>query len=109
METAIAINSPSSEQIDCTNYMTEVENSGEITISDFSEMDVFVEYADPTDTKVAIRLQYVSASPSANQWTISSISPHTRDPNEWNGGEKATIDFVLDPVMKDKSSVTRLL
>jgi len=37
----------------------------------------------------------------ATDWSVSSITPDTRDPPVWNPGEIATVSFTLSPTAKD--------
>ncbi|HIC16166.1 MAG TPA: hypothetical protein EYM65_01705 [Dehalococcoidia bacterium] len=82
----------------CDVYSVVVENTGDILMDDFSEMDLIVEYTDTGDTAVIERLAH------ATGWSVSSISPDTRGPSEWNPGEIATVNFTLSPTAKDGTS-----
>jgi len=61
-------------------------------------MDLIVEYTDTGDTAVIERLAH------ATDWSVSSISPDTRVPSEWNPGEIATVNFTMSPTAKDGTS-----
>lgn len=79
-------------------YNAIVENPGNTSFDNFSEMDVLVDYIDAADNKVAMRLQHGA------DWSISSIAPDDRDPGLWNSAETATITFALDSVLKPGAS-----
>ena len=82
----------------CDDYTAQVENTGEILVEDFQEVDLIVEYTDTDSTAVADRLTHTT------DWSISSITPDTRDPLVWNPGETATVSFTLSPTAKDATS-----
>ena len=85
---------------ECDDYTASIENTGEVLIEDFSEMDVLVEYTDAGSNRIADRLDHSS------DWSATAISPDTRDLNSWNPRETATISFTLSPPAKDGSSGT---
>ena len=82
----------------CDVYTVVVENTGHILMDDFSEMDLIVEYTDTGDAAVIERLTH------GTDWSVSSISPETRDPLEWNPREIGTVTFTLSPTAKDGTS-----
>jgi len=87
-----------------------VQNVGNVPVGDFEEMDVLVAYTDINDTGVLDRLKYVNdATPSANEWSITSINPDVLDPGTLNPGEKATLTLVLWPSAKPETSGAVLL
>ena len=88
LNTGIGIETTADASSDCLTYTAQVANTGETKISDFTEMDVLVQYTNSGDTKVASRLAYNT------DWTIS-MSPDDRDANIWNPDETATITFSL--------------
>ena len=88
LNTGIGIETTADASSDCLTYTAQVANTGETKISDFTEMDVLVQYTNSGDTKVASRLAYTT------DWTIS-MSPDDRDANIWNPDETATITFTL--------------
>ena len=101
VESAIKVKSTAQTNSgECDNYTASVENTGEVLIEDFSEMDVLVEYTNTSSSRVVTRLDYSS------EWSVTGISPDTRDPNSWNRGESATISFTLSPSAKDGTSGT---
>ena len=72
---------------------------GDTIVTDFTEMDILVQYTDSGENQVASRLVYTS------NWTIS-MSPDSRDPNAWNPDETATITFTLLLALKDNTRGT---
>ena len=94
VETAISINSTSESGVTCTSYNVQVDNTGEVKVDDFSEMDLLVKYTDTSDNKVSTRLNHDT------DWSVANLSPDTRDPNVWNPAEAATINFTLPSAMK---------
>ena len=82
----------------CDDYTAQVENTGEILVEDFSEVDLIVEYTDTDSMAVADRLTHTT------DWSVSSITPDTRDPLALNPGEIATVSFTLSPTAKDATS-----
>jgi hypothetical protein len=99
VESAIAFRSTAQDQpAVCDTYTAQVENTGEVTVTDFSEADVLVEYTDAGSSEVATRLAYT------DDWSVTGVAPDTRDPNSWNSGETATISFTLSPSAKDGTS-----
>lgn len=82
----------------CDTYTAQVENTGEVAIDDFGEMDVLVEYTDTSSAGIATRLAH------ADDWSVTAISPDSRDLNTWNPAETATITFTLSPAAKDGTS-----
>ena len=82
----------------CDVCTVTVENTGEVLVDDFSEVDLIVEYTDTDSTAVVDRLTHTTA------WSVSSITPDTRDPSQWNPAEIATLTFTLSPTAKDATS-----
>ena len=99
VETLVSINSAKQGEPHCANFTVEVDNPGQTSVADFSEMDFVAEYTGRDATNQATHLQYVSSIPAANQWTLSSITPDTLNPNTWDPEEKATFSFKLAPAM----------
>ena len=97
--TAVELEATSDTTTDCLTYTATVANNGETVVTDFTEMDILVQYTDSGDNQVASRLVYTS------NWTIG-ISPDDRDPNAWNPGETATITFTLLLALKDNTRGT---
>jgi hypothetical protein len=103
VRSAIAITSAVEDGGTCTNFTAQVGNTGRVPIHDFSEMDLVVEYTDTSDAKVAAWLTH------STDWSVTGISPDTRDPNDWNPAETATIDFALPSAMKATANGTIML
>ena len=82
----------------CDVYTINVGNTGEILVEDFADIDLIVEYTDTGSSAVVDRLTHTT------EWSVSSITPDTRDPSEWNPGETATLSFTLSPTAKDATS-----
>ena len=100
LNTSMSIGSASAADLDCNTFTGTIANNGDTSVADFSEMDVLVDYTDPTDAKVSGNLLY------GTDWSVASISPDTGDPNIWDPGETATLSFSLSPALKsDKSGV----
>ena len=78
------IGSASSDDLGCDSFTSAITNNGHISVSDFSEMDLLVDYTDPTDARVLGHLAY------GTDCSVASISPDTGDPNIWDPGETAT-------------------
>jgi len=104
LESEISVQSTAqSDPVVCDTYTAQVKNSGEVSIEDFSEMDVLVDYTNTSDSKVASRLAH------ANSWSVASIAPDTSDPGTWNPGEVATINITLPSEMKARETGTILV
>ena len=84
----IDVESPVDTTADCLTYTATVTNNGDTVVTDFTEMDLLVQYTDSGDTEVVSPLVHTT------DWTIS-ISPDDRYANSWNPGETATITFTL--------------
>ena len=97
--TAVDVESTSDTTTDCLTYTATVANTGDTIVTDFTEMDILVQYTDSGENQVASRLVYTS------NWTIS-MSPDSRDPNAWNLDETATITFTLLLALKDNTRGT---
>ena len=94
--TAIDVESTSDTTTDCLTYTATVANTGDTVVTDFTEMDILVQYTGSGENQVASRLVYTS------NWIIS-MSPDSRDPNAWNPDETATITFTLLLALKDNT------
>ncbi len=103
VRTGIAITSATEDGVTCTNFTALVGNTGKVPVHDFSEMDLVVEYTNTSDAKVAAWLAH------GTDWSVAGISPDTRDPNDWNPAETATINFTLPSAMKSTETGTVLL
>ena len=82
----------------CDTFTAQVENIGDILVEDFGDVELIVEFTDTDNTAVVVRLAHTT------DWTVSSITPDTRDPLEWNPGETATVSFTLSPTAEDATS-----
>ena len=87
-ETLVSIASTSFT--DCANFTVDVNNPGQTSVVDFSEMDFIVEYTGVGDTNELTRLTYTATGAAVNEWSLSTITPDTRHPNAWNPEEQAT-------------------
>ena len=103
VESAITINSAAEIGLTCTSYSVQVDNTGEVSVDDFSEMDLLVDYTNSSNNKVAARLAHDTA------WTVGSLVPDTRDANDWNPGEVATINFTLPSALQGSAKGTVLV
>ena len=99
---AIDVESPVDTTADCLTYTATVANNGETVVTDFTEMDLLVQYTDSGDTEIVSRLVHTT------DWTVS-ISPDDRDPTSWNPGETATITFTLVSAPKDDTRGTQVV
>jgi hypothetical protein len=90
-------------------FTATVSNPGETAIGDFTQMDLIADYTDTNSDRVSARLDHVSGVVAANQWMVSSIAPDTRDPNSWNPGEVATLEFKVDPAVSSAVSGAMVL
>ena len=79
-----------------------VNNTGSQSTAVFSQMDVILEYTDTSDNAVVTYLEYSSAAPGNNQWTVPSdgISPDSFNPKMWDSDEVLTIDILVSPPVK---------
>ena len=109
LNTRVSITSTAVSGADCDTFTATVSNPGKTSVGDFSEIDFIADYTDTNSNKVAARLDYVSGAVAADQWTISTIAPDTRDPNTWNPREVATIDFEVHPSLSTAVSGTMVL
>ena len=96
---------------DGTSITGDISNTGSISYSTFSELDVLVRYTDSTGDQVAKRLQYVckdlcgdSTDLGSNKWTVSSISPDGYNPKMWDPDEKVVLELKADPTVKSGTS-----
>jgi len=84
----IDVESPVDTTADCLIYTATVTNNGDTVVTDFTEMDLLVQYTDSGDTEVVSRLVH------STDFTVC-ISPNDRDANSWDPGENAMITFTL--------------
>ena len=100
LNTGIAISSVTDTGLSCSTYAVVIKNNGETAVDDFSKMDVLVDYLDGAGAKVASRLAYQTG------WSVTSITPDTRDPNDWNPQETTTFSFTTNPPQDVETSGT---
>ena len=62
-------------ELDCGLFSVQVANTGSVAISDFTDLDLIAQYTDKDGNQVNPYLDY------ATDWSVSSISPDTVDPN----------------------------
>ena len=98
----IDVGSTSETGQSCLVYTAQVQNNGEVTISDFTQVDLLVDYTNTSDSRVVSRLVYLT------DWTVS-IAPDRRDQNFWNPDEVATFSFTLPSQLKSNEWGTPLL
>ena len=87
----------------CGTFSAAVGNVGRTSVSDFSQMDVLVDYTDGTDAKI------VSHLTNQADWSVTALSPDTYDPNIWNPRESATIIFAVVPPPKSNTQGTVII
>jgi hypothetical protein len=97
LESGLSVRSVSASSADCGNflgpYVAPVANSGNSMVADFSEMDVLIDYRDSGSDPVVKRLTYEV------NWSVAGITPDNLDPNSWNPGETASVNFNLSPAL----------
>ena len=99
VESAIVLGSTAQSAPEaCDTFTAEVENTEDVSVDDFSEADLLVEYTNTSNDKVATRLAY------PDDWSVTGITPDLRDPSALNPEETATINFTLSPAAKDATS-----
>ena len=88
-----------------------VRNSGGAAVRDFSTWDVVIRYHGATATALQVqRLTYTSGTPSAGEWTVTSIYRDTSnnsevfEPGIVNPTEEFNIRAVVSPGMANGSS-----
>ena len=103
LDTHVAISSAEAEDLGCDTFSVSVDNTGQTSISDYSNMNVVADYNDTSGAKVLTHLDYGS------DWSISSISPDIADTGIWDPGEVATLSFTLSPVMaRDRTDIVSI-
>ena len=88
---------------DCGTFSATVGSAGRASVSDFSQMDVLVDYTDGADAKVVLHLTYEA------DWSVTALSPDTYDTNIWNPQESATIVFAAVPPPKSNTRGTVII
>ena len=91
-----------------TDMTAYVKNSGSESVTDVSQMDVFIEYTDAADAAVLTRLTYDSAAAGDNEWTIATtgVQPNSFNPDFWDSDETLPIDFKVSPAVKSSTSIS---
>ncbi len=84
----------------------EIENTGAITIVDWSMMDVFIQYTATNNQLTIKRLDYVTSGPGNDQWLVDSISPDGYNPTLWDPDEKVTLKLKAVPPVKTNTTAT---
>ncbi len=87
----------------CGTFSATVGNAGRTPVSDFTQMDVLVDYTDGADAKV------VSHLTNEADWSVTALSPDTYDKNIWNPRESATIVFAAVPPPKSNTQGTVII
>ena len=102
INSALSISSagPTETDLDCNNFIASVANTGSVAIVPFNDGNVFVEYTDTGGSKVSSYLDYATTAVTGNRWTVNSFSPDTRNPNQWDPQETATIKYSIASSMK---------
>ena len=99
--TSIAIQSDNlGMDLGCNTITAPVDNAGQTSIASFSEMDLLADYTGTSSEKVVNHLEYTT------DWTLASLDPDTRNPNQWNPEETATFKIPLTPLIQFDSSGT---
>ena len=80
---------PTSTDLDCTNFTASVVNTGSINFIPVQDGDVLVEYTDTGGSKVVSYLEYATTAVTGNRWTVTSLSPDTRNASQWDIQETA--------------------
>ncbi len=98
---------------DCANsYLavdTTLANSGDVSIEDFSQVDLVMLYTNATGGETASHPGYVTGSLANGKWTVSSINPDNFGVNIWDPDERATLRARPNPLPKSQSTGTVLV
>lgn len=82
-----------------------VRNDGSTSVTDFSRMDVVLQYVEDVGGQSLIRwVPFSATGPPDNSWTVLSISNDVIDPGVLNMGESMTIRIRLNPKLKNNQS-----
>lgn len=79
---------------DAVDLYLDLHNAGSVTISDYVNMDLIVDYPS-AQGHVISRLTYTAGGILPGQWRIAAIAPDTLHPGLWNQGETLTIQATL--------------
>ena len=94
LHTNMDITSVTQSATGCGTFSATVGNAGRTSVSDFTQMDVLIDYNDGADAKV------VSYLTNEADWSVTALSPDTYDKNIWKPLESATIVFAAVPPPK---------
>ena len=85
-----------------------LDNTGSQSVARFGDMDVIVEYTNPSSGSEVTRLRYKDAAIGNNEWTVSStgVQPDTFNPRFWDPDESLFIDMRVDPAVKSGTSAS---
>ncbi|MEE8465818.1 MAG: hypothetical protein V3S68_05020, partial [Dehalococcoidia bacterium] len=97
---AITSAGPTDTDLDCTNFIASVVNTGSVGIVTASDGDAFAAYTDTGGSKVSSYLEHATTAVTGNRWTVASISPDTRNPDVWDARETATIKYSIASPMQ---------
>ena len=101
VNTAISIQSDNlTMDLGCNTLTAPVDNTGQSSVTKFSEMGVLADYTNTSSAPIANHLEYTT------DWTLASLSPDTRDPAQWNPAETATFSVPVSPLIQLDSSGT---
>lgn len=78
-----------------TTLTLQFANDGGLSLTDFDQMDLIVDYAVTPNQRVVAYLTYTEGGPLAGQWRVVGLSPDTLHPGLWNPGETLTIEAKL--------------
>ena len=114
LRTAISIISAAPIDTGGSTEITVVaNNTGAVSVTKFSDMDVFIRYTTTTGDLAVKRLIYVVGTPGGLEWSLCdgspvrcTISPDVYNPNFWDSDEQATITMNVTPVIKNNTSAT---
>ena len=97
---AISSAGPTETDLDCNNFIASVVNTGSVGIVPVNDGDVLVEYTDIGGSRIVRYLEYATTAVTGNRWTVTSFSTDTRNPNQWDPQETATIKYSIASSMK---------
>jgi archaeal flagellar protein FlaF len=81
------------------NITLTVRNDGQTVISDYSKMDVVVQYFGETGTRYDKWIPYTSGALAANTWKTGTFTNDVFEPNILNSGESMQILIRVNPVV----------
>ena len=99
--TSAVFNSGSSQDLSVN-----VDHTGSQSVARFADMDVIVEYTNPSSGSEVTRLKYNAAAVGDNEWTISAtgVQPDSFNPRFWDSDETLVIDLRVEPAAKPGTS-----